>query len=406
MYVSHLSLRNVRLFQTLDLELPNDTTLIYGPNAAGKTSLLEALFYLATTRSPRLSNDHELVRWGTPGEAGVAPFARIVADVQRARAPLRLDVVVQLRGGEHAAPPAPTQHSPTSKLVRIDRTPARAIDLVGMLRVVLFTPSDLLLVAGAPSERRRYLDITLSQLDPRYMRTLSRYNRLVQQRNSMLRAWREQRRPLRAVEEELGFWDHELSTSAASLLAARLRLIDDLNLRAGPLYQSITGGSVPLHLGYQSSLTTSTTHEDSTPPIPHDASTLEQRITAALRARRRDEVQRGQTLVGIHRDDLLFRVDNADLGVYGSRGQQRSAALALKLAEAEVMQHRGGEPPVLLLDDMLSELDIQRRAHVLRALERTPQQTLLTTTDLGMLDSALLQRARRLRIEAGHIYEG
>jgi DNA replication and repair protein RecF len=190
-HVSSLSLRDFRNYQRLDLQLAPGTTLLYGPNAAGKTSVLEALFYLATTRSPRISADRELVRWDAVGEAGVTPFARVAAEVQRLAGRVRLEVIVQRRADDEG------QLTNTStKLVRIDKRAARALDLVGQLRVVLFTPADIVLVDGPPSERRRYLDITLSQLDPHYVRTLAHYQKLVQQRNSLLRAWRERRRQL------------------------------------------------------------------------------------------------------------------------------------------------------------------------------------------------------------------
>ncbi|HEX5692032.1 MAG TPA: AAA family ATPase, partial [Roseiflexaceae bacterium] len=188
MHVSHLTLRDFRNYDRLELKLDPGTTLFYGPNAAGKTTILEALFYLATTRSPRAGADRELVRWDAQGDIGVPPFARLVCDVQRNDGKVRLEVVVQRRTDDDG------QLIGTSvKTVRVDRKAVRALDLVGNLRVVLFTPADLALITGGPAERRRYLDVTLSQLDGRYVRTLSHYQKVVQQRNSLLRAWRERR---------------------------------------------------------------------------------------------------------------------------------------------------------------------------------------------------------------------
>jgi DNA replication and repair protein RecF len=405
MHVTNLWLRDFRNIQQLDFSLRPGTTLLYGPNAAGKTSLLEALFYLATTRSPRLGHDRELIRWETRGEAGILPFARLAAEVQRetSHTPLLLEVVVQLKEGNETSTNDGGEHGHTGtthKQVRINRKNARAIDLVGLLRVVLFTPADLLLVEGSPNQRRRYLDITLSQIDPPYVRTLSRYNRVVQQRNSLLRAAREQRRPLRAIDSELAYWDEQLATNGGYLLSQRLHAVAELNTLVGPLFQEIAANSEPLDMSYQAGFALSTT--DNTDA---NASTLANDITTALRALRRDELHRGQTLIGPHRDDIHFNVGGVNLGVYGSRGQQRSAAIALKLGETELMRARSGEHPVLLLDDILSELDMQRRAHVLRLITRSHQQTLLSATDLDDFDAAFLQQARCMRVENGHLFE-
>lgn len=390
MHITNLSLRDFRVYRRLDLALGARTTLIYGANASGKTSLLEALFYLATTRSPRTSSDRELVHWHAQGEAGVPPFARLVAEVQRTTGKTRLEVLIQLRADDQGHLTGTTQ-----KLVRVDRRTVRALDLIGQLRVVLFTPADLLLVDGPPIGRRRYLDITLSQLDPHYVRALAQYHRLVQQRNGLLRAWRERRRPLRAVDDELAYWDRELAATGGYLLAERLRAVTDLNRLVGPLFCEMTGHVQPLEVSYQAGFDLGTSH---------DAGGLAQRLSARLQELRREELNRGQTLIGPHRDDLLFTVGGINLGVYGSRGQQRSVTLALKLGEAELMHMRSGETPVLLLDDLLSELDAQRRTHLLQIIGRPQQQTLLTATDLSDFDPAFLQNVQRLRVEEGQIY--
>jgi DNA replication and repair protein RecF len=392
MHVSQLSLRDFRNYQKLDLQTPPGISLLYGPNAAGKTSVLEALFYLATTRSPRISADRELVRWDAVGEAGVTPFARVAAEVRRSAGRVRLEVIVQRRADEDG------QLTNTSqKLVRIDKRPARAIDLVGQLRVVLFTPADLTLVDGPPAERRRYIDITLSQLDPHYVRTLAQYQKIAQQRNSLLRSWRERRRPPRGVDDELGYWDQELAAAGGYILAERLRAVAELNTIVGPLFCAISGDDAPLLIEYRPSMALDGLR---------DAGGLSQRLAQELRATRRDELARGQTLIGPHRDDLGFTVAGIDLGRYGSRGQQRSVTLTLKLGEADLMRQRSGDAPVLLLDDMLSELDARRRTHLLDAIRRPEQQTLLSATDLSDFGAEFLDEITRLRVEGGMIYPG
>jgi DNA replication and repair protein RecF len=391
MYVTQLNLHDFRNYQRLELRLDPGTTLFYGPNAAGKTSILEALFYLATTRSPRAGADRELVRWGAEGDIGVPPFARLVCDVRRSDGKVRLEIVVQRRADDEG------QLLGTSvKTVRVDRKAVRAFDLVGNLRVVMFTPADIALVTGGPSERRRYLDVTLSQLDGRYVRTLSHYNKVVQQRNSLLRAWRERRRPLRGAADELAFWDRELTISGAYILRERLAAVEELNTLIGPLFCQMTAGDEPLVATYQSSVAGLGAQPDER--------LIEQAFLAHLNRLRDDEIGRGQTLIGPHRDDLQLTMNQISIGTYGSRGQQRSATLALKLGEAELMRARAGDAPVLLLDDLLSELDHERRTHLLALIGRPDQQTLITATGMEDFDAAFLERTGKIRVEAGQIY--
>lgn len=392
MYVTYLSLRDFRNYERLDLKLEPGVTLLYGPNAAGKTTVLEAIYFLATTRSPRAGADRELVRFEAQGDIGVPPFARLVCDVARVDGHVRLEVVVQRRAEEDTA----TGAAPTIKTVRVDRKAVRALDLVGNLRVVLFTPADIALVTGAPAERRRYLDVTLSQIDGRYVRTLAHYQKVVQQRNSLLRSWREGRRPLRYADDELAFWDRELAMAGTYLLRERLLAVVDLNALAGPLYCRMSGGDIPLTLTYQSSVAGIEPSADSR--------AVEQAFLAHLARLRDDEIGRGQTLIGPHRDDLLIAAGGVPTGAYGSRGQQRSATLALKLGEAELMRVRTGDAPVLLLDDLLSELDAERRAHVQDVLERPDQQTIVTATGTDDFDLDFLKRTRRWRVESGCVY--
>jgi DNA replication and repair protein RecF len=394
MHVTHLNLRDFRNYERLDLRLEPGTTLFYGPNAAGKTTILEALFYAATTKSPRAGADRELVRWDAEGDIGVPPFARLLCDVHRSDGNVRLEIVVQRRADDDGQ-----LLGASLKTVRVDRKAVRALDLVGNLRVVLFTPADLALVTGGPSERRRYLDVTLSQLDGRYVRTLSHYNKVVQQRNSLLRAWRERRRPLRGAADELAFWDRELSLSGAYVLRERLAAIAELNTLIGPIFCQVTAGAQPLLASYQSSVAGFAVPPDPGQSRAEGERAIEQAFLAHLIRVRDDEIGRGQTLIGPHRDDLHLTVSGVSIGTYGSRGQQRSATLALKL-----MRARSGDAPVLLLDDLLSELDTERRAHLLAAIGRPDQQTLITATGMEQFDASFLARARKIRVEQGNIY--
>lgn len=393
MYVSHLSLRNFRNYRELEIDLQPGTTLFYGPNAAGKTSLLEALFFVATTRSPRTSADRELINWDTSADLGLAPFARLVTTVMRRNGASRDDrLLIELtlqRRQDAGGTLLPT----SQKTIRINRAARRALDLVGQLRVVLFTPVDIDLLTGPPAERRRWLDVMLSQLDGRYVRALADYQKAVQQRNALLRSWREGRRPrMDQIQRQIQFWNSQLATNGAQIIATRKRAIHDLAQLGAPIHRDIAGVPQSLRLEYSATV-------DGPPEIP----ALEQQFHQSLERGLRDELERGQTLIGPHRDDVICRLEDVDIGIYGSRGQQRSLTLALKLAEAELMRQRSGDAPVLLLDDILSELDAARRAHLLQFIDRPDQQTLMSAADLADFDPSFLTQISRIKVEHGRV---
>lgn len=393
MQVAHLSLRNFRNYGELELPLQPGTTLFYGPNAAGKTTLLEAVFYLATTRSPRTSASRELINWSSTGDLGIAPFARLVTTVHRRTSSgkderLLIELAVQ-RKQDAAGNLLPT----TQTTIRINKTARRALDLVGQLRVVLFTPLDIELLAGPPAERRRWLDVMLSQLDGRYVRALAEYQKSVLQRNALLRSWREGRRPRpEEARRQLQFWDAQLASNGAYVIAQRLVAVQQLAELGAPIHQDIAGVPQRLQISYVGTVQGGPS-----------ATELEQAFATGLERGLRDELERGQTLIGPHRDDVTCRLDDVDIGVYGSRGQQRSLTLALKLAEAELMRSRTGDAPVLLLDDILSELDSARRAHLLQFIDRPDQQTLMTAADLADFDPSFLAQINRVRVEHGRV---
>ena len=397
MYVSHLSLRHFRNYRELELPLQPGTTLFYGPNAAGKTTLLEALYYLATTRSPRTSADRELISWDATADLGIAPFTRLVTHVtRRVNAKderLLIELAVQ-RKQDAGGNPLPT----TQKTIRINKTARRALDLVGQLRVVLFTPLDIELLTGPPADRRRWLDVMLSQLDGRYVRALAEYNKALLQRNALLRSWRENRQArsrsfsLDEVRRQIQFWDKQLTTNGAYIVAERQLAMQQIAELGAPIHQDIAGVPQQLRISYVGTI-------DGTA----ERSGLQQTFAAGLERGLREELDRGQTLIGPHRDDVVCSLDEVDIGVYGSRGQQRSLTLALKLAEADLMRTRSGDAPVLLLDDILSELDAARRAHLLQFIDRPNQQTLMTAADLADFDPSFLTHINRVRVEHGRV---
>lgn len=375
MYVSHVELSNFRNYLMLAIDVAPGLVVLRGPNAQGKTNFLEALFVLATSRSPRTTRDRELVAWDVP--IGEPPVSRFSASVQRSEGAAAIEVLVMAqpdrpRGRDTAGVDRNDQTflqgSGVQKRIRVNGVPRRAIDLLGTLRVVLFRPEDIELVGGSPSVRRRALDILLSQGDRQYIRSLLRYGRVLQQRNHLLRRVGEGA----AAVDELAPWDQTLSVEGAYLLERRRQAVERLALLAAASHGPLSGESERLEVSYQCSL-----------DLPLNEDGDEAAIAAAfreqLRSAWRREVSLGQTTIGPHRDDLEFLVDGAPAAVYGSRGQQRTAALSWKLAEASYLRETTGDDPVVLLDDVLSELDATRRRSVLDTV-LSYQQVFLTTT--------------------------
>ena len=401
MWLKRLALTHFRSYVRLGLELPHGVVVFHGANGQGKTNLLEAVHVLATTKSPRAGSDRELVNWLALSEP--QPFARMAASIGRADGEVHVDLVLRAdTDGAGTNGSGPT----VSKQIRVGGLPRRAVEYVGTVTAVLFSPEDVALVGGPPSGRRRYLDITLSQVNSRYLRALQRFNKVVAQRNHLLRQVRDRRQPLALLEP----WDAELVASGAYLVGERGRLLGALNARLPALYRALSGDRSRLEVAYRSSLDAARPMAvapgapSPTPPTLPNPVGLPERFQACLAAGRERELAQGMSLVGPHRDDLDFLLDGVPQGVYGSRGQQRLSVLALKLAEVEFMRAETGEQPLLLLDDVLSELDPGKQRFVLQTIGEDGQ-TLLTATDLGSFDAAFLARAHVFHIEGGAIHQ-
>lgn len=385
MHLTHLALTNFRNYARLEVSLSARIHLLEGENAQGKTNLLEAIYYLATTRSPLARSDRELIAWGAREE--VIPYARLSATYLRGgeEHTTEMALVLERQAGE------PLEQATFRRQIWLDGVPHRAMDVVGRLLVVLFLPEDIALVAGAPGERRRYLDITLCQTDAPYCRALARYNRVLAQRNALLRALRARQ----AQRSELHYWDEELSKLGALILARRMEGLRALERYVQPVHHALTGGQEWLSLHY-----ISTVPWPEAPGAPPEESRLMEAFRAALENARGEEVGRGVTTVGPHRDDVRLLADGIDMTIYGSRGQQRTVALALKLGEMAFMREAAGEFPVLLLDDVASELDDQRRRFLFGAIREAPQ-VLITTTSLRDYPADFCANAVRWRVNRG-----
>jgi DNA replication and repair protein RecF len=335
--------------------------LVWGPNAAGKTSLLEAIVLLAWGRSHRTSTEGELVRWG-------AELARVEARVGRASTPpgsrdtIEVALVRTASGGAR-------------KRIRVNGVARRAAGLTGVLRTVMFAPEEMLLVAGSPSLRREALDRLAGQCSPAYSRNLATYGRALQQRNGLLRAIREEQ----ATRAELRFWDETLLESGTAVREERQRLLLALEGPLAAAHAEIApeeASAEQLVLGY------------ATNAPQHHGESVRDALPRRLAETAEKEVWNGTTLVGPHRDDVVFQLGARPLASFASRGQQRTAILAFKLAELDLLTALDDRPPLLLLDDVFSELDPERRAHLVRRIASLPQ-AFVTTTTLDDIDPAL-----------------
>jgi len=380
MRLTHLSLHNFRNYVRLDLDLPSGVTLLVGDNAQGKTNLLESVYYLATTRSPHAGADRELVNW-LAAEQEPLPYARLVGRVARGASEISIEVTLTQQADNG------TRYR---KQIRLNGVAKRAMDLLGQLNVVLFLPEDISLVSGSPSGRRRYLDAALCQIDPLYCRTLSRYNQIVSQRNALLRDLRERG----GDPAQLAFWNERLVDHGAYLVSRRWEALHALDELAHDVHGDLTDGTEQLHLRYVPSV-----EMDG----PGDTDAAGAAFQAQLQSLRPREVAAGMTLMGPHRDEVRFSINEVDAGIYGSRGQQRTAALSLKLAEVNLMRRETGEHPVLLLDDVLSELDEHRRRFLLHTLENGTEQAIITTTDLRALPAPFLEWCHLWHVEMGRL---
>ncbi|GAB4312400.1 MAG: DNA replication/repair protein RecF [Phototrophicales bacterium] len=393
MYIEHLSLTNFRNYARLETTFPKIPIVLFGANAQGKTSLLEAIYYLATSRSPYTTSDRQLIHWRMQDDP--TPFARLVAEIVSASGAYhQLEITLLL------------ENQRFKKVIRHNGMDKRVMDVVGLLKVVLFLPQDLALVEGSPAERRRFMDTTLAQVDRTYYQALELYERVMPQRNALLRRIAEQQGSI----QELDYWDEQLVQAGSVIIAGRQRFLRELEHDAQRAHYDLTGGSETLTLQYLPSFQPTAEGKgqlsfdllgmDLHRQIsPED---IMPQFAEQLVAERAESIRRGATLSGPHRDELRLLINTRDAGLYGSRGQARTAVMALKLAELEWMKARTGDYPILLLDEVIAELDKARRAYLLERIDGKTQ-TLLTTTELDIFSQAFMERVAVWQIEAGQV---
>lgn len=408
MHITHLSLSNFRNYGRLELSLPLGPTLLYGNNAQGKTNLLEAIYYLATTRSPHADNDAQLLNWNVAQSEEPVAVGRLVATIVTAEQEHQLEMrLIQ----EQKPTPSPNRNFSFRRQALVDRRKVRLMDLLGTMRVVLFLPEDVQLLTGSPANRRRYIDITLCQIDPLYCRTLSNYNKVLEQRNAILRQLAEGQ----AGRDVLPIYSEKLVELGSAIFRRRAKFLSNISRETQRIhYEALTEGRESIRLLYLPRLSAKKSkiapNGNQKPEALSDwlethegqSEIVSERFAKLLQESLATDLARGATTVGPHRDDWSFQINGRSLGSFGSRGQQRSAILALKMGEINWMTAVTGERPILLLDEVVAELDEQRRAALLSYVSETTQ-TILTATDPGMFTEQFLQSATRMKVEDGRI---
>lgn len=382
MYITRLQLAGFRNYAQADLRLDRGLNLVVGGNAQGKSNLLEAVYLLSTLRSSRASSDADLVR--REQIDGDFPVARLQAEVRRAAGNLEIALAVVGRSAEGRR---------AGKRVRVNGLARRASDAVGELAAVLFTTLDIEVVAGPPILRRRYLDMMISQVDRGYLRAMQRYQRVLQQRNGLLK--RIQARE--AAPAELAFWNQELAHAGGVIMKGRADALGLLVAHASQQMTALSDAAETVDLTYQPALGEAIERD-----LPLDDTEWTERMLRALDEGRPREIGAGATLFGPHRDDVEVRIDGLPAGAFASRAQLRTAALSMRLAEAAYIQTCLGDEPVMLLDDVLSELDERRRRGVLDSFE-TFQQAIVTTADADRVRDVLAGATGRFTVSGGGV---
>ena len=373
MHVISLKLDNFRNYRTLVIEPGEGLNIFVGLNAQGKSNLLESLYLLATSKSSRAGKDTELIKFG---EAQT----RVTADVIREK---NSDIEIEL-----------SLSQTDKKAARINGVKhTRLADVIGQLNAVLFDSGDLEIIRGEPSIRRRFLDLEISQTSPRYVLALGAYRKTLEQRNRLLRDLRDGHAP-GSARVSLPAWNESLSQHGARLIERRRLFLERLAQLASETHGILSDGRDSLEVTYQPSF-----------PLGDltDAGAIQARFLEELALVSGEEAARGTTVRGPQRDDIAFLVNGQDCRGFGSQGQQRTVALSLKLAERRLIEELVGEPPLLLLDDVLSDLDDARRSLLFDLTTQAGSQTFLSCTNLRAFSPSVLERASVYTVTAGEV---
>src|SRR5215208_1079827 len=380
MFLKRLSLTNFRKFARLDVDIPQKVVVLVGANAQGKTSVLEAIYFLAAFTSFQTHADRQIVNFHEAKNNSLT-VTRLIAEYQRSKSKHRLEARLILE------PTGVLNAQRLRKEILLDGVKKPANEAIGHFNAVIFVPQMSQIIEGAPEERRRYLNLALAQSTPGYARVLSEYSQALTQRNALLKLLGDRG----GSGDQLEVWDETLARLGAQIILWRIEAVQQIERLASRVHHELTRGAEILRLSY----------EPAFDPLPRPIGQLGLKISTVvdrsglelneiqsgfserLRELRSEEIARGVTTIGPHRDELRFLANNIDLADYGSRGQVRTTLLSLKLAEVNWMKERTGEWPVILLDEVMAELDLQRRADLLKYVGES-EQVLFTTTDLNL----------------------
>ncbi|GIN92955.1 DNA replication and repair protein RecF [Siminovitchia terrae] len=368
MYIEELELENYRNYEQLSLSFENKVNVFVGENAQGKTNVMEAIYVLGMAKSHRTSNDKELIRWDED-------YAKMEGRVQKINGSAPLQLIISKKGKK-----AKFNHIEQRKLSHY----------VGNMNVVMFAPEDLRLVKGSPQTRRRFIDMEIGQVSPVYLYDIGQYQKILQQRNHYLKQLQTKRQTDQTF---LDILDEQFISVAIKIILKRFEFIHLLQGWAKPIHAGISRGLETLGIQYKPSLDVSETL---------DSSTMITVFEEKLSSIREREIDRGISLIGPHRDDVNFFVNGRDVHTFGSQGQQRTTALSVKLAEIELIYSEIGEYPILLLDDVLSELDDYRQSHLLNTIQGKVQ-TFVTTTTTSGIDHQTIKEADSFFVQNGTI---
>lgn len=369
MRLSEISLQQYRNYDSLTLTFPKTLNIFLGENAQGKTNLLESIYVLAMTRSHRTSNEKELIHWNSDS-------AKVSGIIEKKTGTVPLELIVSNKGRK-------------TKVNHIEQK--RLSSYIGQLNVILFAPEDLSLVKGSPQIRRKFIDMELGQVNPIYLYDLVQYQSVLKQRNQYLKQLADKKQSDTIY---LDILTEQLADFGSKVLFARLEFIKKLEYWANLLHKKISHGKEELFIEYSSSI-----------PIDRETfsqESIQKQLLQSLFDNRKRELFKVSTFLGPHRDDLVFNVNGQNVQTYGSQGQQRTTALSVKLAEIDLMFAETGEYPVLLLDDVMSELDNERQLHLLETIEGKVQ-TFLTTTSLDHLNNKLTVEPDIFYVHQGEI---
>jgi len=374
MRINYLELHNFRNYGDLRLDFNADKTIIIGENAQGKTNILEAIFYIASLNSYRAKSDSELIKWGEE-------ICNIKLEINKSDTDILLETII---------------NPPKKKILKVNSLKKnKSSDFISNLCVVNFSTADLMLLRGAPEDRRNWLDIAISQIYPAYLDRLSKYNKIRLQKNNCLKELRTEQSQNHEI---LDVWNSQLAVVGSNIIYLRLNFLNELIKNAKEMHKHISG-TEELDITYNSTVITDI-KINGTLEIKNEE--ILEKFNKELDMRKHEEIVRAQSIVGPHRDDISYFINKNDAKKFASQGQQRTVVLALKLAELNLIKQKTGHNPVLLLDDVLAELDGERQNYLLNAISENIQ-TVVTSVDAANFKEDFLKNVEIYKIKEGKL---